>query len=165
MPLRAVGPEDVAAQAFASFCLRLEQGGFTPVADRDDLWRLLTGIVLNKALQARRHHRAKKRGEGTVRGESAWARLEGGPDGNAAGIDGEEGKDLPADFLAEANEEFQRRLDELGDKTLRKIALWRLEGDSNEEIAARLGVMPRTVERKLNRIRSIWRPKEDVDEQ
>ena len=164
MPLRAVGPEDVAAHAFASFCLRLERGGIAPLTDRDDLWRLLAGIVVHKALKAKRHHFAKKRGEGKVRGESAWAHLEGEPDGAVAGIDGEEGKDVSADFLAEANEEFQRRLDALGNETLRSIALWKLEGDSNEEIADKLGVVPRSIERKLKRIRSIWRPEEDGDE-
>ena len=47
MPLRAVGAEDVAAHAFASFCLRLEQGAFSPLTDRDDLWRLLAQIVVH----------------------------------------------------------------------------------------------------------------------
>ncbi len=98
----------MAARAFASSCLRLERGGFTPLQDRDDFWCLLDGIVVHKALKAKRHHFTKKRGEGKVRGESAWDHPEGEGDEAVAGINGEEGKDLPSDFLAKANEEFQR---------------------------------------------------------
>jgi DNA-directed RNA polymerase specialized sigma24 family protein len=36
------------------------------------------------------------------------------------------------------------------------VASWKLEGYTDEEIAARLGCVTRTVERKLARIRSIW---------
>jgi DNA-directed RNA polymerase specialized sigma24 family protein len=39
---------------------------------------------------------------------------------------------------------------------LRRVALMRLEGLSIDEIAAALDVVPRTVERKLARIREIW---------
>ena len=59
--------------------------------------------------------------------------------------------------LAEMSEEFQRGLDCLGDETLRKIALAWLEGRTYAEIAAELQIAPDTVERKLRRIRSIWR--------
>ena len=45
------------------------------------------------------------------------------------------------------------RLDSLGDDTLKAVALWKLEGYSNEEIAAKLRCVTRSVERKLNVIR------------
>ena len=155
VPQRAVSAEDVAAHAFASFCLRLERGDFAPLEDRDDLWRLLARIVANKALKVIRRHRAEKHGGGKVRGESVWTGV-AEEAGQAAGIDQEEGNALPADVLVEMNEEFQRRLDALADETLRSIALWALEGWSNQEMADRLGVAPQTIERKRKRIRSIW---------
>jgi DNA-directed RNA polymerase specialized sigma24 family protein len=148
VPLRAAGAEDVAAHAFASFCRRLEEGAFPQVNDRDDLWRLLARITVNKALKLKRYHGAA--GRDREQGERA--------------LEKEPGRDLPPDLLAEAGEEFQRLLDCLPDDTLRSIALWRLEGYSNEEIATRLSVVPRSVERKLRRIRSIWRPREVDDE-
>jgi DNA-directed RNA polymerase specialized sigma24 family protein len=44
----------------------------------------------------------------------------------------------------------------LADVTLQKIAVGRLEGLSNAEIAHELRCAVRTVERKLERIRAIW---------
>jgi DNA-binding CsgD family transcriptional regulator len=42
------------------------------------------------------------------------------------------------------------------DYTLRSVALWKMDGQSNHDIAARLGCAPRTVTRKLHRIRVLW---------
>ena len=53
-------------------------------------------------------------------------------------------------------EEFQYRLEMLSDPPLRQIALRKLEGFSNREIAAELGCAERSVERKLALIRKIW---------
>jgi hypothetical protein len=39
---------------------------------------------------------------------------------------------------------------------LRKIALWKMEGYTDEEIAAGLRYVPRTVRRKVRQIRSLW---------
>jgi hypothetical protein len=39
---------------------------------------------------------------------------------------------------------------------LRAIALAKMQGDTVEQIAAHLGCAPRTVERKLRMIRSLW---------
>ena len=59
-------------------------------------------------------------------------------------------------FAALVAEEFRRRLDSLGDETLRRIALQRMEGFTNVEIAARLGCSLRTVTNKLKLIRMRW---------
>ena len=48
-------------------------------------------------------------------------------------------------------------LDRLSDTLLRAIALWKIEGFTTEEIAAKLGCTSRTVERKLQLIRRLWR--------
>jgi DNA-directed RNA polymerase specialized sigma24 family protein len=160
LPQRATSAEDVAAHAFASFCHRLGRGDYTWLSDRDDLWRLLARIIVHKALKVRRSHLAGRNGAGKVQGDSAWLRPEGEPEGAPAGLDQLPGDELPPDLLAEAREEFQRRLGSLGDETLRRVALWKLEGYSTEEIAGRLGVVTRTVERKLRAIRSLWRPEE-----
>jgi DNA-binding NarL/FixJ family response regulator len=42
------------------------------------------------------------------------------------------------------------------DESLRPIARMKLEGYTNTEISAKLGVVERTVERRLNLIRRIW---------
>jgi DNA-directed RNA polymerase specialized sigma24 family protein len=44
----------------------------------------------------------------------------------------------------------------LDDDRLRQIAECKLEGYTNEEIANRLGLACRSIERKLQRIRQLW---------
>ena len=53
-------------------------------------------------------------------------------------------------------EECRRLLDKLGDDQLRDIAVYKMEGYTNEEIAARLDCALTTVERRLRRIRKTW---------
>ena len=55
-------------------------------------------------------------------------------------------------------EEYRRLLDALGDENLRRIAVWKMEGYSNEEIRQRLGCSLRTVTLKLALIRTLWDP-------
>ena len=60
------------------------------------------------------------------------------------------------------NEALERRLGaRSGDPQLRQIALWRLEGYTNREIADRLDCTERSVERRLERIRSKWMSYDD----
>jgi DNA-directed RNA polymerase specialized sigma24 family protein len=47
-------------------------------------------------------------------------------------------------------------MEQLGDPILQSVATWKLEGYTNHEIAARLGCVTKTVERKLARIRGKW---------
>ena len=51
----------------------------------------------------------------------------------------------------------RRLLDSLQEPGLRQIALWKVEGYTNEEIADRLDCVPRTIERKMSRIRLLWK--------
>jgi DNA-directed RNA polymerase specialized sigma24 family protein len=60
------------------------------------------------------------------------------------------------EFVAMVDEECERLLQALGDEELRRIAVWKLEGLTNEEIAERMSCITRTVERKLKRIRDKW---------
>jgi DNA-directed RNA polymerase specialized sigma24 family protein len=57
---------------------------------------------------------------------------------------------------AQVNEEWQRLLESLRDRDLRAIAVWKIEGYTTEEIAAKLRRAPRTVESKLDLIRRRW---------
>ena len=53
-------------------------------------------------------------------------------------------------------EECERLVGLLGDPELQQVALWRLEGFNNEEIAAKLKYTRRTVQRMLKLIRQVW---------
>jgi DNA-directed RNA polymerase specialized sigma24 family protein len=147
LPRRAADEEDVALSAFDSFCRGAAAGRFPQLSDRDSLWPLLVAITANKAVDLLRHERRRKRG-----GSPAGA---GGP-ATEAELDQIVGREPTPAFALQVAEECQRLLDGLGDATLRSVALWRMEGDTVEEIAARLGCVPRTVERKLRAIRRLW---------
>jgi DNA-directed RNA polymerase specialized sigma24 family protein len=157
VPAARVSAEDVAAHAFASFCVRLEQNGFDQVKSRADLWALLARMVVNKALKAIRFHTAQGRDFRREQGLSAPPGGAGESSGSELGMDLPDGEALPPDVQAAMAEEFQRGLSCLGDEGLRQIALEWLQGYGYAEIASRLDLVPETVERKLRRIRAIWR--------
>ena len=151
VPRRAADEEDVALSAFDSFCRGAERGRFPDLRDRNNLWRLLVVITSRKALDLAQHEGRKKRGG--VLDEAALAGLN---DSAAAGLDLEDGREPTPEFAAEVAEECQRLLDRLGDGELRSVALWKMEGYSIDEIAVKLGCAPRTVDRKLWVIRTLW---------
>ena len=65
-------------------------------------------------------------------------------------------KEPTPESAAIIQEQFQELLESLGDPTLRQVALWRMDGLTNAEIAEKMGCVLRTVERKIERIRLIW---------
>ena len=143
--------EDVLQSMYKSFCQRQQRGEFD-LAGRDALWSLLVTITLRKARNA-----AKKQGrdirdiarEQTLpiddATRSAYSALE---QMNATGPS-------PAE-AAILNEALERRLESLGDPELRQIALCRLEGYTNREMADRLACTERSIERRMERIRVKW---------
>jgi DNA-directed RNA polymerase specialized sigma24 family protein len=146
--------EDAALSAFHSLCEGAALGRFDQLYDRDDLWRLLIVITARKVLDQVRRRRRLKRGGGRLVDEAA---LRGdGEEAGGAGLDGVVGDEPTPEFAALIAEEIRLRLDQLGDETLRRIVLWRMEGYSNDEIASKLGCVTRSVERKLRVIRRAW---------
>src|SRR5262249_22536533 len=129
---------------------------FPQLLDRNDLWKLLVVITARKAVDVMKHENRKKRGGGIVVGESAVL-----PQTSASGeggINQAVSPDPSPEFAVQVAEECRRLLRSLEDATLRSVAVWKMEGYSNDEIAAKLGCVPRTVERKLRVIRSLWAP-------
>jgi DNA-directed RNA polymerase specialized sigma24 family protein len=152
---RAADEEDAALSAFDSFCRGAGRGRFPQLRDRNDLWRLLVVITARKAGDLAQHERRQKRGGGAVRGESALVRL-ADTSSHRGGLDRLLGREPSPAVVAQLREQYDRLLDRLGNAELRSVALWKLEGYTNAEIAARLGCVEGTVERKLRLIRSIW---------
>jgi DNA-directed RNA polymerase specialized sigma24 family protein len=145
--------EDAALSAFDSFCAGAAQGRFPQLADRDDLWRLLVTITRRKALDHRERQRRQKRGGGRVRNE---ADLSGEGGSQAITLEQLAGGEPTPEFAALVAEEYRNRLAALPDETLRRVANWKLEGYTSDEIAARLGCARRTVANKLKLIRLRW---------
>jgi RNA polymerase sigma factor (sigma-70 family) len=138
--------DDVVLSAFASFWQRATRGDFGDDLSRNDLWNLLGVITVRKARKHIRREQAQRRGGGRVIGEHALA----GRDG-PAGLDELVGEWSAAEFDLHC-EELLLTLD---DET-RTVAVLRLMGHKNREIAEILDCTERKVERKLNLIRQQW---------
>ena len=146
-PRRAADEEDVALSAFDSFYRRAECGQFARLTDRDDLWQILVLITERKAIDLMRREGRKSRGEGRV---VLFSDAEGKGPGDVAD------PGPTPEFAAQVVDEFRDLLRRLGDDSLRSVALAKMEGYTNRQIADRLGCIEQTVERKLRSIRKIW---------
>jgi DNA-directed RNA polymerase specialized sigma24 family protein len=144
---RAADEEDVALSAFDSFVRGVERGRFPRLNDRDDLWQMLFVITVRKACDLVKHEGRQVRGSGKVRTLSDLA--------ESGTLEALGGEPSPA-LAAQVADECRRLLGLLPSDALREIALWKMEGYTNEEIAARLGCVRFTVDRKLRAIRQIW---------
>jgi RNA polymerase sigma factor (sigma-70 family) len=141
---RRLGPEDVVQSACRTF-LRRARGGQYQLGDGQDLWGLLCAITLTKIREQARFHRRRKRsldrempleagaGDGPCRDLA-----DPGPTPDEA----VEFADLFGHVLANLDEE-ERRLVDL-----------KLQDDTNEEAAERLGCSERTVRRLFKRVRA-----------
>ena len=143
---------DLGLGFFDSFFRGVRRGCFPQLNDRDNLWRLLVTLTARKAFDQVREERTQKRGGGAIRGESDLC----GADSAAVGFEQVVSREPTPEFAAQVAEEYRRLLDMLADTELRSVALWKMEGYTVEEIAAQLGCVPRTVERKLRAIRELW---------
>jgi DNA-directed RNA polymerase specialized sigma24 family protein len=144
--------EDVLQSMYKSFCIRQRRGDFD-LANRDELWNLLVRITLRKAHNAATRHLQGKRDVRREDAEAAEPSGEGPPGTILDRIDSDGPTPAEAALL---NEALEHRFRSLNDPALRQIALWKLEGYTNAEIAARLDCTLRTVERKVERIRAYW---------
>jgi DNA-directed RNA polymerase specialized sigma24 family protein len=149
----AADEEDVALSAFEHFYDGMARGQFPDLTDRDDLWRLLVTIAARKATEQIRWESRQKRGGGRVLHESD---LIAGAESERDGLATIVGNEPSPEFAALLADEFGRRLRSLPDESLRTVAVLKMEGYRNEEIAARLGCGVRTVARKLEVIRQAW---------
>jgi len=154
IPRRAADEEDVALSAIDSFVRAAKAGRFPKLDDRSDLWKLLVTITARKAHAHRKREFRQKRGGGAIRGESVFC----GPGDidDRGGIGAVVGSTPTPEFAAQVSEEVQLLLGSLEDPTLREIALLKLEGYINREIAEKLDLSHRAVERKLALVRDTW---------
>jgi RNA polymerase sigma factor (sigma-70 family) len=162
LPRRVADEEDIAASAMASFYRGVKDGRFTQLGGPNELWKLLVTLTAHKAIKQARRHLTLKRGGGQVRGESVFMKAE---DADVArGIGQVLGREPTPQFAAMMAESWGDLLDQLDDETLRVVALYRIEGYTNAEIAEQLECSERTVERSLAQIRKTWQtPKNAAD--
>lgn len=149
-----VDEDDLVSQAWGSFFRRARDGDFRELLDANELWRLLAAIVTRKAMDHQRSMGRTKRlpdvagdpGEfRKVTGAGPFARSSWSPEFRA----------VRADLLRHL---FER----LADDELRQIALLKLHGHVNREIARIIGRSEPTVERRLRLIRLVWAQEENA---
>ena len=156
-PRGAEDEEDVVIHALDSFLRRARKQGFPQLKDRRNLWLLLLKITERKAINQRKRQLAQKRGGGKVVAEGAlrWPYTERGP-GALTYIPA---SDPTPQTYAEFKEQCRNLFASLESDLLRTVARLKLAGHTNAEIAEQLGVVERTVERKLKLIREQWKQK------
>jgi RNA polymerase sigma factor (sigma-70 family) len=130
--------EDVALSAIKSFIRRAADGQFPRLDDRDDLWRILVTIAARKAARLyRRPH--------------PWTQ-------DDRALDQIIGREPSPELAAEVADQVRLLLQVLPGDSYRTIALKKLEGYTNDEIAESLGCSTKNVEYKLRNIRATWFP-------
>lgn len=152
--IRGADEQDVALSALKSFCLRAKAGRFPLLRDREGLWKLLVTITTRKAIDLIRSENNQIRGGGKVRGESVF--VHPGDASSARGFEQVPDNQLTPAISALAAEQCERLLERLDDDSLRAVALYKLAGFTNEEIAEEMSCALRTVKRRLAYIRERW---------
>ena len=152
---RVQDEEDVAVIAFKSLLAGITGGRFPELDHRDQLWRLLMVITTRKAAAAIEKDHRQKRGGGDVRGDSAVMVSEN--EGSVlGGFDGLASENPAPDIAAVMADQTQQLLASLPDETAQKVAALKIEGFTHQEIADKLDITTRTVERRLKQIRELW---------
>jgi len=144
---RAVSDEeDIVLSVFDSFYRAAELGRFPNLSDRDDLWRLLLKMSARKVVDKWRHDQRQRRGAG-VKVHS----LDDGCDDIA--ITQAIGNEPTPEMVLMMEESIERLISHLGVGQLRDLAVAKLEGASNADLARRFECSERTIERRLHLIR------------
>jgi DNA-directed RNA polymerase specialized sigma24 family protein len=153
LPKGITDEDDIAQSVFLSVYRGAMAGRFEDLKNRDELWWLLLALTKQKIANLARRETAKKRGGGRVQSGSFTSDTSLG---GQLGFDLLIGDQPTPESLLILEEEHRRLLAILPDDRLRRIAVSRIEGYSVPEIASKLEVSVRSVERKLQLIRNAW---------
>lgn len=134
--------EDAAQSVFAMLCRKASTDTYAAIDTRDDLWRLLVVATRRKMIDRARYRDADRR-------DAIVAPLNDNDDLAAPVPD--------AQTFAMLQESLDALLNSLHDQRLQEIAQMKVAGWSADEIADHFGVSPRTIQRKIQRIRLAWR--------
>jgi len=140
------GVSDVMQSAFVSLWKRLEDASKPPVAEHDELWKLLITIARRKLSKRWRRIYAQRRGSG---------RVITGTDLAATGATGI----FETLVIDEANNQITAEIEALSallDTECQAIVSMKLSGMTNEEIAEALECSKRKIERKNVLIRKAF---------
>lgn len=153
-PSRTLGDEeDVALDSLAELFQGLLKGQYPTLDNRESLWKLLVTVASRNVTDEVNRERRLKRGGGRVVNESGVSDCKDGTPGVLSQVPSSEPSPEVKMMIAERCTEM---LGALEDEQLQTIALLKTAGSTNQEVAAKLGVGLRSVERKLMEIRELW---------
>jgi len=147
-PMRAVDEEDAVLSAFDSFVRRMENGGYSDLRDREQLWKSLVLLTRNKASFQKRTELRKR----CVSNQFSIDKDGEFFDVFCDLVSSEASPHSTVELLDLLNSLLGR----LKDRELKRIAVAKLNGYSNSEIAVKLKRSVPTIERRLRLIRAIW---------
>lgn len=153
---RALSEEDILVSVFDRFFSAAAEGRFAKLQDRDDLWQILLMLMNHRIVEHYRHAKALKRGGDLTDRFDDLAVKQSVPHELA---DLEPGPEVIAAF----NDSLSVAISSLADEKTREVALFKLEGYENTEIAAKMDISLSSVERKLRVIRESWKSEFDID--
>jgi DNA-directed RNA polymerase specialized sigma24 family protein len=151
---RAIGPEDIAQEVLLELCTVLAaptaDERFPRLTSRENLWNLLVCFAVRAAFDhnTKESRRANVVAGGSALGEAGFAAL-------AACEPVPEFAVAVGDLLDQLADQHNPEQAE----KLQTIAVLKMEGYAHTEIAGRLGCSVKTVERKVELIRKIWKVK------
>lgn len=156
LPSRERDEEDVALSVLDTFMRRINDGQYTWVADRQDLWRALYDVAAKRVAKEFRRQLAQKRGGGKVHTESVFDAPEGADSGVGGIANHADPRQEFADQLAESCSELfaQLRRQPKGEELV-AVAQHRLANYTVQEVADKLDISKATVERRLDLARSV----------
>jgi len=158
---RVYDEEDVVLSMFHSLCQGLAEGRFPDLNDRDSLWRLMLVITGRKIANRHRHDKRQRRDDRRTLTDSIFSESQLNQ-GKQLGDDLLSREPTP-EFVAEFHETSERLIAAIDEPDLKEIALLRVEGFNDSEIADRLDCSRRTVQRRLTMIRQLWESQEPID--
>lgn len=144
----AVDEDDILVSVFDRFFRAAREDRFARLRDRDDLWQVLLMLTERSMADQFRRTSARKRGGNAT--STAAVR-------DITEIDQLADDEPGPEFVAAFNDSLARAIYRLGQETTREVALLRMEGYENQEIAEQLDISLSSVERKLRVIREVWR--------
>lgn len=146
--------EDLAQSVLRSLCRGAAEGRLNGLANRDELWRLLIALTRQKAIDESRHEGRVKRGRGKTKLEADFEPLNS--KNGVFSLEELASESPQPEFIIMIEEEASKLLALLRNDSLRQIAIWRMEGFTVAEIAAKMNLYTRAIERKLKLIRETW---------
>jgi DNA-directed RNA polymerase specialized sigma24 family protein len=146
---RVQDEEDVAQVVLGQFFMGVRRKRFPQLADRHDLWQVLMMILSRRVVDHRRRTNHREAALPTA------ANLSSQSSSGAVGEVIAAVSPNPRELL-ELEEELRRRVNQLPKKVLQRVAMWKLQQQTNAEIAALLDCSVSTVERFLRDIRKRW---------